>query len=124
MSDLDIMRGVEKPLNTRGYPEEGRNTQDGICPICKNEIANITPIYRKLTGCKNCGTVIDWRNPTNDKHSDGTSRQKLKNKARDRLLEIKRLEGLVSVLDSDRDHWKARAMSAENRLIDIGDEYQ
>lgn len=57
----DALNGVVKPLNKTGYPEDDRDTRDGICPICKGNVWNITPRYRKLTGCKGCGAVIDWR---------------------------------------------------------------
>jgi len=56
-----LFNGVLKPLDKEGWPDENRDTQNGICPSCKNEIANITPRYRKLTGCRFCGAVIDWR---------------------------------------------------------------
>lgn len=49
------------PLEQTGYgKDENRDTCNGLCPKCNNNIFNTTPRSKRISYCNRCGQAIKW----------------------------------------------------------------
>lgn len=53
---------LQKPIDKRGWPKSGRDTADGLCPVCGSPLVCTTPRYysKHEYYCRDCGQRIDW----------------------------------------------------------------
>lgn len=55
-----LMQEPRPPLHKSGWPEEGRDTCQGMCSVCGENFISITPRFHNQHGfwCRSCGNRI------------------------------------------------------------------